>query len=161
MLPTGSLKAKNLSLSCPFFTTVQAAPSRQAGQPYPLAAVPQAEAAVHGDLSTLAGVYQVAEQVSALGHFKAVIHNAGIYQVPRFKLTGDGLPSLLAVNSLAPYVLTCLLERPTRLVYLSSSLHRQGATSLRDLTWQQRPWHALLVSLHYNHRLGLPLAPPA
>ena len=105
------------------------------------AAVPLAEAAVHGDLSTLAGMHQVAAQANQFGRFDAVIHNAGIYQVPRLVPTADGLPPLLAVNSLAPYVLTCLIERPSRLVYLSSSMHRQGDASLHDLTWQQRPWN--------------------
>jgi len=103
-------------------------------------AMPQAEATVVGDLSTLAGIRQVGEQVNALGAFDAVIHNAGVYQVPRLVRTSDGWPSLLAVNSLAPYVLTCLIERPARLVYLSSGMHRQGDASLQDLTWQQRPW---------------------
>ncbi|MGY2134302.1 SDR family NAD(P)-dependent oxidoreductase [Hymenobacter sp. HD11105] len=105
------------------------------------AAVPQAAAAVYGDLSTLAGMQQVAAQVNALGPVEAVIHNAGVYQVPRLERTVDGLPPVLAVNSLAPYVLTCLIERPRRLVYLSSSMHRQGDASLRDLTWQARPWN--------------------
>ncbi|MVN77486.1 SDR family NAD(P)-dependent oxidoreductase [Hymenobacter sp. HMF4947] len=105
------------------------------------AAVPPAEAAVAGDLSTLAGVRQVAEQVKELGSFDAVIHNAGLYQVPRLVPTADGWPPLLAVNSLAPYLLTCLMERPARLVYLSSGMHRQGDASLRDLTWQERPWN--------------------
>jgi NAD(P)-dependent dehydrogenase (short-subunit alcohol dehydrogenase family) len=103
-------------------------------------AVPQAEGAVVGDLSTLAGMRQVADQVNQLGHFEAVIHNAGLYQVPQLVPTADGWPPLLAVNTLAPYVLTCLIERPARLVYLSSGMHRQGDASLRDLTWQQRPW---------------------
>lgn len=103
-------------------------------------AVPQAEAAVVGDLSTLAGMRQVADQVNQLGYFEAVIHNAGLYQVPQLVPTADGWPPLLAVNTLAPYVLTCLIERPARLVYLSSGMHRQGDASLRDLTWQQRPW---------------------
>ncbi len=105
------------------------------------AAVPQAEAAVAGDLSTLAGMRQVAEQVNQLGHFDAVIHNAGLYQVPQLVPTADGWPALLAVNSLAPYVLTCLIERPDRLVYLSSGMHRQGDASLRDLLWKDRPWN--------------------
>jgi NAD(P)-dependent dehydrogenase (short-subunit alcohol dehydrogenase family) len=106
-----------------------------------LAAVPQAEATVHGDLSTLAGMHQVAEQVNQLGRFEAVIHNAGVYQVPRLARTRDGLPPVLAINSLASYVLTCLITRPDRLVYLSSGMHRQGDASLRDLTWEQRPWN--------------------
>ncbi|MCB2411076.1 SDR family NAD(P)-dependent oxidoreductase [Hymenobacter lucidus] len=106
-----------------------------------LAAVPEAEAAVHGDLSTLAGMHEVAEQANQLGRFDAVIHNAGVYQVPRLARTADGLPPVLAVNSLAPYVLTCLITPPDRLVYLSSGMHRQGDASLRDLTWEQRPWN--------------------
>jgi NAD(P)-dependent dehydrogenase (short-subunit alcohol dehydrogenase family) len=106
-----------------------------------LAAVPQAETAVHGELSTLAGMHQVAEQVNQLGRFDAVIHNAAIYQTPQRMPTVDGLPQLLAVNSLAPYVLTCLMTRPDRLVYLSSGMHGQGDASLRDLTWQEQPWN--------------------
>ena len=38
---------------------------------------------------------------------------------------------VLAVNTLAPYMLTALIERPRRLVYLSSSMHRGGTASLR------------------------------
>jgi NAD(P)-dependent dehydrogenase (short-subunit alcohol dehydrogenase family) len=113
-----------------------AARARQA-----LGAVPQAEATVSGDLSTLAGMRQVAEQANALGRFDAVIHNAGVgYREASRGTTADGWPLVLAVNSLAPYVLTCLMTRPSRLVYLSSGLHREGDASLRDLTWNQRPW---------------------
>lgn len=46
----------------------------------------------------------------------------------------------LAVNTLAPYVLTALIERPGRLVYLSSGLHRGGEGSLDDLDWTKRTW---------------------
>jgi NAD(P)-dependent dehydrogenase (short-subunit alcohol dehydrogenase family) len=37
-------------------------------------------------------------------------------------------------------MLTALIERPGRLVYLSSGLHRGGEGSLRDLDWTKRPW---------------------
>lgn len=124
------------------------------------AAVPQAETAVHGDLSTLAGMHQVAEQVNQLGRFDAVIHNAAVYDVPLLP-TVDGLPTLLAVNALAPYVLTCLLERPDRLVYLSSNMHNQADASLRDLTWQERPWNntqAYCESKLYDAMLALAVA---
>lgn len=104
-------------------------------------AIPEAEAAVVGDLSTLAGMHQVAEQANALGPFDAVIHNAGVYQVPQLVRTADDWPALLAVNTLAPYVLTCLIKRPARLVYLSSGMHRQGDARLQDLLWRQRPWN--------------------
>jgi hypothetical protein len=37
-------------------------------------------------------------------------------------------------------MLTALIERPGRLVYLSSGLHRGGEGSLADLDWTKRPW---------------------
>jgi NAD(P)-dependent dehydrogenase (short-subunit alcohol dehydrogenase family) len=38
------------------------------------------------------------------------------------------------VNTVAPYMLTALMDKPARLVYLSSSMHRTGSTDLRRLT---------------------------
>jgi NAD(P)-dependent dehydrogenase (short-subunit alcohol dehydrogenase family) len=106
-----------------------------------LAAVPGAEAVVVGDLTSIAQTRRVAEQVNKLGLFDAVIHNAGIgYREPRRIATEDGLPHLFSVNTLAPYILTALIERPKRLVYLSSGLHRNGDPSLEDLAWENRPW---------------------
>jgi NAD(P)-dependent dehydrogenase (short-subunit alcohol dehydrogenase family) len=54
--------------------------------------------------------------------------------------TEDGLPHVFAVNILAPYILTALIQRPKRLVYLSSGLHKGGDASLKDLAWEHRPW---------------------
>lgn len=106
------------------------------------ALLPQADAVVTGDVSTIAAMVSVAEQVNALGAFDAVIHNAAIgYREHKKVVTADGLPELFAVNSLAPYVLTVLIRRPARLIYLSSGLHRQGDESLQDLAWQQRRWN--------------------
>ena len=42
-------------------------------------------------------------------------------------LTEDGLEHVFAVNVLAPYLLTALIDPPARLVYLSSGMHRGGA----------------------------------
>jgi NAD(P)-dependent dehydrogenase (short-subunit alcohol dehydrogenase family) len=63
----------------------------------------------------------VAEQANASGHFDAVIHNAGVGYRERRIETVDGLEHVFAINVLAPYVLTALIERPRRLVYLSSA----------------------------------------
>jgi NAD(P)-dependent dehydrogenase (short-subunit alcohol dehydrogenase family) len=105
------------------------------------AAVPGAENAVSGDLSVIAETVKVAEKVNRLGIFDAVIHNAGVgYQELRRINTKDGLPHVFAVNSLAPYILTCLIQRPKRLIYLSSGLHKGGDASLNDLLWNERPW---------------------
>jgi len=106
-----------------------------------LDAVPGAEAAVHGDLSSIAAAREVAEQVNRLGHFDAVIHNAAVgYVEPRRIETVDGPSHVFAVNTLAPYILTALIAKPNRLVYLSSALHRGGDASLEDLNWDFRPW---------------------
>jgi NAD(P)-dependent dehydrogenase (short-subunit alcohol dehydrogenase family) len=106
-----------------------------------LAAVPGAEAVVIGDLASIAQTREVAEQVNGLGLFDAVIHNAAIgYREPRRIATEDGLPQVFAVNTLGPYILTALIKKPKRLVYLSSGLHRNGDASLKDLTWELRPW---------------------
>ena len=106
-----------------------------------LAAVPGAETIVIGDLTSIAPTRAVAEQANGLGLFDAVIHNAAIgYREPRRIATEDGLPQVFAVNTLAPYILTALIKKPKRLVYLSSGLHRNGDASLKDLVWEQRPW---------------------
>ncbi len=106
-----------------------------------LTAVPGAEAVVIGDLSSIAQTRSVAEQVNRLGSFDGVIHNAAVgYQEPRRIATEDGLSHVFAVNTLAPYILTALIQRPRRLVYLSSGLHRNGDATLNDLTWERRPW---------------------
>ncbi|SDQ60019.1 NAD(P)-dependent dehydrogenase, short-chain alcohol dehydrogenase family [Paraburkholderia fungorum] len=106
-----------------------------------LKAVPEARAALVGDLSSIAATKALAEQVNRLGHFDAVIHNAAVgFQEPRRVSTVDGLPHVFAVNTLAPYVLTALIDKPKRLVYLSSGLHRSGDASLVDLAWERRPW---------------------
>ena len=106
-----------------------------------LAAVPGADAAVVGDLSNIREVRAVAEQVNGLGRCDAVIHNAGIgYRQSHRADTEDGLPQLFATNTLAPYVLTALIEKPKRLVYLSSGMHRSATLNLHDLIWAKRTW---------------------
>src|SRR4051794_29161405 len=95
---------------------------------------------VIGDLSRAGDVRSIADQVNALGRMDAVIHNAGVYLQRERGETPEGHAVTLAVNTLAPYVLTALIERPGRLVYLSSGLHRGGAGSLRDIDWRERRW---------------------
>jgi NAD(P)-dependent dehydrogenase (short-subunit alcohol dehydrogenase family) len=114
--------------------------SQQRGQEA-LAAVPGADNVVIGDLASIAQTRNVAEQVNRIGSFDAVIHNAGVgYREPRRNATEDGLPQVFAVNTLAPYILTALIQKPRRLVYLSSMLHQNGDASLQDLVWERRPW---------------------
>jgi len=105
-------------------------------------AEPRAKSVVVGDLAVIAEMRAVASQANDLGRFDAVIHNAGVgYREPRRIVTPDGLCHVFAINVLAPYLLTALITRPARLVYLSSGMHRRGDPSLSDPQWEHRPWN--------------------
>lgn len=93
-----------------------------------------------GDLETIAGMRSVAEAANRFGRFDAVIHNAGVGDKGTDWLTTDGLPLVFAVNVLAPYVLTALVHRPARLVYLSSSMHFGSRTKALDRLWGDAGW---------------------
>jgi len=105
-----------------------------------LTAAPGAQGAISGDFSTIAGATTVAREVNRLGHFDAVIHNAGIGHETRRVETEPGVPSIFAVNVLAPYILTALIERPDRLVYVSSGMHHGVRLRIDDLLWIKRAW---------------------
>jgi NAD(P)-dependent dehydrogenase (short-subunit alcohol dehydrogenase family) len=81
--------------------------------------------AVVGDLADLDQTRAVADQVNRLGRVDAVIHNAGVYSGPH----------ILPVNIVAPYLLTALITRPQRLVYLSSGMHYGGRAEVAGLDW--------------------------
>ncbi|MFE5486351.1 SDR family NAD(P)-dependent oxidoreductase [Streptomyces sp. NPDC056527] len=87
--------------------------------------VDRGAAAVVGDLADQDETSSVAEQVNRLGPMDAVIHNAGVYTGPR----------IMPVNVVAPYLLTALIRRPQRLVYLSSGMHRGGRAELAHVDW--------------------------
>jgi NAD(P)-dependent dehydrogenase (short-subunit alcohol dehydrogenase family) len=95
--------------------------------------VPGAENVLIADLSSMEETKKLAAEANALGRFDAIIHNAGVYQVSNLDLSVDGVPLLLAVNTLAPYILTCLIQKPQRLIYLSSGMHMQGDPMLKGL----------------------------
>jgi NAD(P)-dependent dehydrogenase (short-subunit alcohol dehydrogenase family) len=80
---------------------------------------------VVGDLADPAETRDIADQVNRLGRMDAVIHNAGV---------GSG-PQVLPVNVVAPYLLTALIDRPQRLVYLSSEMHRGGRADVNGMDW--------------------------
>lgn len=90
-----------------------------------MAKTPGAETVVTGDLSDIAETKQLAEAVNKLGGFDAVIHNAGVYRA-----SGQ---EIVAVNTLAPYILTSLIQPPKRLVYMSSGNQSWGHANLKQL----------------------------
>ena len=106
-------------------------------------ALPNAEAAVVGDLASIGqtrGLADEGEQARFLRRRDP--QNAGVgYQEAQRVETEDGLPLDFAVNTLAPFILTALIARPKRLVYLSSGMHRSVLANIDDLSGK-RPWRA-------------------
>ena len=100
-------------------------------------------AVVVGDLASGEQTRRLADQVNELGRMDAIIHNAGVYADSHRHPGPEGHPRTLAVNTLAPYLLTGLIERPDRLIYLTSGMHRSGDDSLRDLDWSSRGWNGI------------------
>ena len=86
---------------------------------------PGAEDVLIGDLSSIEETKALASQANGLGKFDAIIHNAGVYRATA--------KEIFAVNTLAPYILTCLIQKPTRLIYLSSGMHLHGHSKLDNL----------------------------
>ncbi len=80
---------------------------------------------VVGDLAVIPQVRDLAAQVNDIGAPDAVIHNAGVSKGP----------TLVPVNIVAPYLLTALIHRPQRLVYLSSGMHTGGRARVHGINW--------------------------
>jgi len=108
--------------------------------------VPEAQTVVTGDLSNIEEIKNLAREVNELGTFDAVIHNAGVYQAPA--------KDIFAVNTLAPYILTCLIQKPKRLIYLSSGMHLQGRPKLDNfktdgsqITYSDSKLHVVMLCM--------------
>ncbi|HKO61821.1 MAG TPA: SDR family NAD(P)-dependent oxidoreductase [Pyrinomonadaceae bacterium] len=101
---------------------------------------------VTADLGNIDETKQLASKVNALGKFDAVIHNAGVYNA--------SAEEIFTVNTLAPYILTCLIQRPKRLIYLSSDMHLQGHSKLESfkietsrITYSDSKLHVLMLCM--------------
>ena len=99
---------------------------------------------VTAGLGSLDETKQLASHVNALGKFDAVIHNAGVYNT--------SAEEIFTVDTLAPYLLTSLIQRPERLIYLSSGMHLQGHSKLESfktdssrLTYTDSKLHVLML----------------
>lgn len=90
-----------------------------------MAEVPGAKNVLIADLSSIDETRDLAGQINQLGRFDAIIHNAGVYNVSQ--------QLIVNVNTLAPYILTCLVTKPARLIYLSSGDHLHGSPNLDNL----------------------------
>src|SRR6478736_4183440 len=92
--------------------------------------VDRGAAVVIGDLASAQQTRHLADQVNQLGRMDRERNPSP-----------EGHPRMLAVNTLAPYLLTGLIERPERLIYLASDMHVSGDDSLKDLDWDTRRWN--------------------
>lgn len=96
-------------------------------------ACPGAEGALIADLSSTEATKNLAKELNDKGPWDAIIHNAGVMRIPSSSKGPEGLPTLFATNTLAPYMLACLVKPPQQLVFLSSQLHQGGDASLKNI----------------------------
>lgn len=108
--------------------------------------VPGAEKVLTADLSIIEEVKNLAAAINATGSFDAIIHNAGVYRVSN--------QLIFAVNILAPYILTCMVQKPARLIYLSSGMHLHGHPNFenfindtRNYSYSDSKLHVLMLSM--------------
>ncbi len=107
-------------------------------------ALPQALAVVVGDLESIEETKALAETAGELGPYTAIVHNAGIGgNIPHRSVTKDGLEKIFQVNVLGPYLLTCLMEPPERLIYLTSGLEAQGKADFEDPLYERKAWKGM------------------
>ena len=96
--------------------------------------VPGAVSVLAADLSVIEEIKRLASEVNELGRFDAIIHNAGIYNHDSGgSVDNDFIRNRFTVNTLAPYILTCMIKRPERLIYISSRMHMQGNPDMEQL----------------------------
>lgn len=107
---------------------------------------PGAETVLIADLLNIEDTINLGLEVNRLGKFDAVIHNAGVYLAPA--------KDIFSVNTLAPYVLTCLIQEAGRLIYLSSGMHLKGhakldyfKTDLSRITYSDSKLHVVLLCM--------------
>lgn len=106
--------------------------------------LPGAETVVTGDLGNISQTIALASKVNALGTFDAVIQNAGVYRTTS--------QELLTVNTLAPYILTSLIQKPQRLIFLSSGMQAGGhfnpesfKATMNGVTYSDTKLHVLML----------------
>jgi NAD(P)-dependent dehydrogenase (short-subunit alcohol dehydrogenase family) len=108
------------------------------------------------ELSSMEQVRSLATWLGSLPRIDVLVNNAGLV-VARRQLTADGFELSLAVNHLAPFLLTNLLRpklaasAPARVVTVSSIAHRAAMLRLDDLQVER---HYLAMRAYANSKLA-------
>jgi NAD(P)-dependent dehydrogenase (short-subunit alcohol dehydrogenase family) len=118
------------------------------------------------DLAVQADVRRLAEEFQErYDRLDVLVNNAGLVQSERTE-TPDGIETQLAVNHLAPFLLTNLLldllkkSAPSRIITVSSDGHRWGKMDLDDLQSKRRyrafPVYGMtkLANIMFTHELA-------
>lgn len=101
------------------------------------ATIPNAAAVLVGNLSSIEETKKLAKDANNAGPFDVIVHNAGIGygSTASREITSDKISAVFAVNTLAPYILTCLMDKPkSRLLFMSSDSHYSGDETLKNAT---------------------------
>ncbi|CAG7918142.1 unnamed protein product [Penicillium olsonii] len=122
-------------------------------------AVPNAKVLI-ADLRSIKETKALGQEANTHGPYDAIIHNAGIGfgATSSREITDDGISAVFAVNTLAPYILTCLMDRPKRLLYMSSDSHYGGDNSLRNVktshSYGDSKLHDMMLANAFARRWG-------
>jgi retinol dehydrogenase 12 len=123
------------------------------------------------DFASLAAVRRLAETILPTHpRIDVLVNNAGLIS-PRFQLSEDGYEMTVAVNHLAPFLLTNLLldrlraSAPARIVTVASQAHRGARLDPAELA-RPRDWSSLsaygrskLCNILFTHALAARLDP--
>jgi len=99
---------------------------------------------VTGDLSSLSDTSELASAADKLGPYDVIIHNAGIGGgADNRVVTKDGFEQIFQINVIAPYLLTSLMGKAEKMIYLSSGLEADGRADLDDVMYEKRNFHSM------------------
>ncbi|OTB01022.1 hypothetical protein M426DRAFT_64851 [Hypoxylon sp. CI-4A] len=114
---------------------------------------PDAKDVFVADLTSTEETKSLAAKLNQTGPWDAIVHNAGLMHGVAHLKGKEGIPALFAVNTLAPYILTSLVDPPPkRCVFVSSGMHRGGDTSLRNIqqaTYSDSKLHNILLAFWF------------